>query len=136
MAFALLLANAVSAAMVPPTRPGWLGLGFTYHVNARSAGDVNGWMLVEEVSIGGPAQRAGLRAQDVIVAIDGHPLRFDGERAVLDYLGHIRPHQQIVLATIRIHERRVVRVIAAEMTDDQYVVWRNNFEIVKPKVKR
>jgi len=48
--------------------------------------DVNEGVCVPQVLPGGPAERGGLRAGDVIVAIDGQPVR--STREILDLLGN------------------------------------------------
>jgi serine protease Do len=62
---------------------GSIGITFTEANEAalRVYGAKSGGVIVGEVSPGGPAQKAGLKAEDVIVAINGKPIK-NGEELV------------------------------------------------------
>jgi PDZ domain len=57
---------------------------------------------VQEVSPGGPAQQAGVRAGDVIVAVNGQDVRgVDAARRVVDLLRPVKPGEQVDLRVLR-----------------------------------
>lgn len=63
---------------------------------------------------GGPAERAGLRAGDVIVRLDGHDT--PGEAAFGDALAHLKPGQRVpVMIAGQDGEQRSVTVTLGEL---------------------
>jgi putative serine protease PepD len=63
---------------------------------------------IQAVMPGGPAEREGLRAGDVIVGIDGHPV--DEPEDVSDAVARHRPGDEIDVEVMRDGERRTIRV--------------------------
>jgi len=64
---------------------GWIGIGFQQAISSATArvyGFKNG-VLVSSVDPGGPADKAGLRARDVILTVDGRSIK-DGDDLVGD----------------------------------------------------
>ena len=77
---ALLPAQILAQTQRSPSRSGWLGVGYNVMVEMRN-GVTNVNMTVNEVIPGSPAERAGIKAGDRIVRIDGRPItaeRFEG----------------------------------------------------------
>jgi len=70
------------------------------------------------VSPAGPAEAAGLRKGDVLVAIDGKPLRRSGDaapsRQLVDYLRGVKPGQVVKLDYLRDGKRQVASVTTGE----------------------
>jgi serine protease Do len=66
-------------------------------------------VVVQELVPAGPAARAGLRAEDAILEVDGHPVRtvFDLNALVLEH----EPGQQVQIAYERSGERGSCRVL-------------------------
>lgn len=126
IALTLLVASAVMAG--ESARPGWLGFGYTYHRDAKQQ-----WLLVKKIAPNSPASRAGLAVGDVITKIDGKPLHFRDDFAMLEFLGRIRPAQRVVFSVI--HEQKVknVAVTAVEMSDDYFRRWQLNLDIARQK---
>lgn len=81
----------------------WLGVEIS-DLTARTAlnrglASVNG-VLIERPATGGPAETAGLRAEDIIIALDGNVLRDIGE--FTSYLGESKsPGDKIKLTILR-----------------------------------
>lgn len=109
--------------------PGWLGLGYTYHRNP----DGTGWLHVQRLAPGGPAEKAGLLVQNVITAIDGKPLRFADDKAVIAHFKSIRPGQEVVLTVMQRGKAKPVKVKAIAMPKQYYELWKQNEQRAKEK---
>lgn len=114
------------AATAEPSPPGYLGLGVTYH-KPDPAQSRSGWLMVRHVPDDGPAFRAGLTPQTVITAIDGQPITFPDDAAMLEWLKTLRPGQSIRL-TIAGENPRELTLVAAELPPDKLRIWKANFE--------
>jgi predicted metalloprotease with PDZ domain len=72
---------------------------------------------VAGVSPSGPAQAAGLRAGDVIVAVDGKALRKTADRSagrqLVDYMRGVQPGQSVKVEYLRDGKRQAATVVAA-----------------------
>lgn len=123
---ALLLALPLLAAEKPQ---GTFGLGYTIH-NAEK-GELKQWLFVRGVMPGGAAEKAGVRAQDLIVAINGKPLAYADDVELLEYFATIREGDRVKLKLVRGNERREVTVTAAAMTPEQRELWQQNYEVAK-----
>jgi len=85
-------------------------------VNIAAAGRDDG-VAVAGVSPGGPAEQAGLRAGDVIVAIDGEALKRTDDRSasaqLVAYLRGVEPGREVKLDYLRDGQRRSAAVTTA-----------------------
>src|SRR5690606_22727796 len=82
--------------------------------------DAEDGALVSAVTPGGPADQAGIRSGDVIVAIDGAPVIVEGEtpsRVVIRRLSEIDPGDDVELRVRSDGETRVVRVETRDRGD-------------------
>ncbi len=75
--------------------------------------------VVSEVLEGSPAEAAGLKARDIILALDGQPLpRLKPDRVVVTYferaLGMKKPGETVVLTVLRGTERMEIKATLAE----------------------
>jgi serine protease Do len=75
--------------------------------------------LVSEVLEASPAEKAGLKARDIILGVDGKPLpRFRPDRVVVDYIERLiaakAPGQSIVLSILRGSNRMEVTAVLDE----------------------
>jgi len=89
---------------------GWLGVEIAdvaSEVAARLGIDEAGGAVVARLVPNGPAQRAGLRQEDVVTAIDGKPIR--DARGVIDAVGMLRPGAR---ATLRLTRKSQVLELA------------------------
>jgi serine protease Do len=98
----------------------WLGVSVTA-VAAEDA-DVYGLpgifgALVQEVTEGGPADEAGLRPEDVIVAVDGEPVYRGGNLQQL--VAERRPRQEVVFSIYRDGTPREIEVELGELPMDE-----------------
>jgi serine protease Do len=75
--------------------------------------------VVSEVLEGSPAERAGLKARDIILGVDGKPLpRFKPDRVVVDYVDRLiaarAPGEAMSLSVLRGSERIELKATLAE----------------------
>lgn len=122
----LLVASALAAA--EPTRPGWLGFGYTYHRDAQQQ-----WLHVQKIAPNSPAAVARLAAGDVITKIDGRALHFRDDFEMLEFLGRVRPGQRLVFTVIHQQKTKNVAVTAVEMSNDYFNRWKMNLDIARRK---
>lgn len=85
----------------------WLGVKLTdlspEEARARHLDTINGALVIEAIA-GSPAAKAGIRANDIILAIDGFPIRETAD--LTNYLGENKsPHESTVLTIIRDGEK-------------------------------
>lgn len=122
--FVVLAAFSISAAA--PRRPGWLGLGITYH---RDSASTDGWIFLRYVFPDSPAAKARLQPQDMIVAIAGQPVRFRDSAAALQWFTRLKPGDRAVLTVVSAGKRRTVTLTAVPMPDAYYERWKLNAAI-------
>src|SRR3954454_8978641 len=105
--------------------PGWLGLGFRYQ--PPTPGHEQGWIYVQRLAPGGPAERAGVMPGDVITAIEGQPIRYADDVSLLQRLSRIVSGTPVHM-TIRRGVRSVAAVIVpSTASKDQCAAWRQSF---------
>ena len=68
---------------------GWLGVSVEVLLGEQQAGGPVQQLIVTDLAPGGPAQRAGIQLNDIIVAMDGEPV-LDGRAAMLQ-IAQLRP---------------------------------------------
>ncbi len=78
----------------------------------RSFGAEDGGVLVESVQEGGPAEKAGMLAEDVIVEIDGKPVA-DGD-ALIAVVAATPVDSTVPIVVIRDDQRKTLRVTIAD----------------------
>ncbi len=86
---------------------------------------------VREVSPGGPAQRAGVLAGDLIVAVNGKTVRGpDPARQVIELLRGVRPGNTVDLRVLRHGTTRTLSVLAGPVRDGVFLS--RDFPIAPP----
>ena len=68
---------------------GWLGVSVEVLLSEQQVGGPVQQLIVTDLAPGGPAQRAGIKLNDIIVAMDGEPV-VDGRAAMLQ-IAQLRP---------------------------------------------
>jgi predicted metalloprotease with PDZ domain len=107
-------------AGMPPPPPGAPPRGAMLGINIGGGADRAEGVEVMGVSPAGPAESAGLRKGDVIVAVDGRPLRKADDRnagrQLVDYLRGVQPGQKVKVDYLRDGKRlsTSVTTVAAE----------------------
>lgn len=90
----LVLSGVAPSAANGAEDPGWLGFGFTYHGRDEDSLE-GGFLLVQGVLPGSPAETAGLRKSDRIVEIEHQPIHRYSRGAVLDFFLALQPDQRV-----------------------------------------
>ncbi|HEX7155311.1 MAG TPA: PDZ domain-containing protein [Thermoanaerobaculia bacterium] len=119
---------AISLAAATP--PGWYGFGFNRHVDPGAARQ---WFYIHRVEPDGPAHRAGLRVQDVVIAINGSPLGFKTDRAALQFFASRKAGDVLRLTVLRGSMKLTVTVRAAPMPPQRASQWRANDELARAR---
>lgn len=99
---------------------GYLGLvpeDLTNGQRAQIGLDYNRGILISEVYAGGPAERAGLRADDIILSINGEPIL--QERQALLIAASTKPGDEVEVIAWRDGEQLRTTVIATERPGSQ-----------------
>ena len=91
----------------------WLGIEGS-DLDGAMAEELNldGGAMVGRVKDGSPAERSGVAARDVVVAVDGHQVKSMGELVVA--LRGRAPGQTVILEVVRDHQHRSMAVTLAE----------------------
>jgi S1-C subfamily serine protease len=118
-----LLATLSTYAAGAGQRPGWLGIGFTYEAGTEGK---EGWLHVRHVLAGSPAEAAGIKPQDLIVAVNGKPPRFKSSAEAKHSLSSLRPGDRVTFVVARAGTRRTVKVTAAPMPGFYYDRWKQH----------
>lgn len=132
---ALLLPGLGSSVPAQPVdlealRPGWLGFGFHYQMEGGN-GERHGWLYVRGVAPESPAEQAGLRAQDLIVALDGKPFLQTRYSQVLGLFAGIEPGQSRLFTVQRGTATLEIPITAAPTTPEQLERWRANYLLAR-----
>ena len=98
---------------------GFLGVGIQALTPALAeafeVGDAQG-LLVTEVTPDGPAARAGVRTDDVLLTLDGRPV--DGPGALRNAVALLTPGDEVELVLLREGQRRTMKVVLGTREDD------------------
>lgn len=105
-------------------RPSWVGLSFSYPGR---------WLQLCAVAPDGPAARAGLRYGDLSTQVDGKPVAFANDVAVLRYFAGLRPHRGLKLRVARGERTFDAVLVPLPMTDEQLRSYQRNLEIASGK---
>lgn len=70
-------------------------------------------VVIGQVVAGSPAATAGLRPQDIIIAVDGQPLQ--GESALAEAISHHKPGDTITLSVLRSQQQATIQVKLGEL---------------------
>jgi serine protease Do len=93
---------------------GWIGIAFQPAISSATArvyGFKNG-VLVSSVDPGGPAEKAGLRARDVIITVDGRSIK-DGDDLVGDISAR-RPGASVKIGYLRAGKQETTVLIVGD----------------------
>jgi len=116
-------------------RRGWLGV-YIQDVSpelAESFGmDKPVGALVARVMEGSPAEKGGLQSGDVVVAVNGEPVRTSGD--LPPKIGRLQPEETAVLTVMREGERRKVEVVVGSRESAQEAAEAQPQEVLGMKV--
>ena len=112
-AVGLLLAGVANAAPGPRAV-----LGINIASGPGAAGPAEG-VVVVGITPGGPADQAGLAAEDVIVRINDEPLTAESRpranRRLLDFMADVAPGDELTVTYLRGGEAKEARLVAGEL---------------------
>jgi S1-C subfamily serine protease len=101
------------AAKKPAAPRVWMGLlGEEVGDDLRAQLDLEGGVLVTDVSPGGPAEKAGLKKSDVILKIDGKPLK--GPDALAEFIAGAKAGQDVTVTVLRKGKEQALKLTLAE----------------------
>jgi S1-C subfamily serine protease len=127
-----LVAFAVATSVVAaPTTPGWLGLGIS--VRHGTAKAVPSWIYVHRLAPNGPAERAGIRPQDIITAIDGVVVRFAETADALRYFATLPPGRTVTFSILRQNRTLTIRVKTMELPAEYRPLWEHSRQVSKQR---
>lgn len=120
----VLLAATIAPAGEPVSPRGWLGLRF--HLEPAGAGRSAAFLFIESVVAGGPADRAGLRKQDLIVELGAKPIAFRSDLEALQFFATLRAGQKVRATVVRNQEKRAIVMTAIAPPDGARAAWDAN----------
>jgi S1-C subfamily serine protease len=129
---AALFLTIAAGGTTSPRADGWLGIGYTFQVTNASTGRIV-WLFVKQTAPSGPAERAGLKPQDVITAINGKPLWFRNDDDALSFFRGVRVGDTLVLQVKRGNTMRKVIIVAAAVPPEAVRLRKNNQAIAKAR---
>jgi S1-C subfamily serine protease len=94
------------------------------------------FLHVEKVLPGGPAFQAGVRPLDVIAQIDGSPIQFRDDLAVLEYLHGLRPGQRVRLMVNRGSQTIRIVTTVAPFPPEYRDAWLRIYAMVRGQSRR
>ena len=101
------------AAKKPAAPRVWMGLlGEEVGDDLRAQLDLEGGILVTDVSPGGPAEKAGLKKSDVILKIDGKALK--GPDALAEFMAGAKAGQDVTVTVLRKGKEQALKLTLAE----------------------
>ncbi|MEO8188805.1 MAG: PDZ domain-containing protein [Acidobacteriota bacterium] len=104
-------------------RPAWVG--FLWRLRRSSGESPRPTLSVCGVVRSGPADRAGLRGDDLIEEIDANPLPFRSIPEALDYFARLDTTHEHVFSVRRGQESLKIRITAIEMPLERLEEWRS-----------
>jgi C-terminal processing protease CtpA/Prc len=90
---------------------GWVGI--TYQADEKT-----GQVMVQRVVAGSPAEKAGLQEDDVLVAMDGVPIRKDNEKALAEIRKTWKPGKSVRYTIRRGGEAKQIRIVLGDWPAD------------------
>ena len=116
------------AAMIT-ANPGWIGIGYTW----TAPRDGHKALRVQRVTSGGPADKAGLRPDDLITTANGRLVDFGDDLELALYLGEKKPGDHLVFDVIREGRPLKIDVTLGVMSEAQRAVWQQGIEFARRK---
>jgi S1-C subfamily serine protease len=128
MAYLLVAALAVPAAAQQAAKPlPWLGMGYTWMQPA----DGRRPMKIQKVTAGGPAERAGLRAGDVVTMVQDGPVDFGDDLDFLLFLEQRKPGELLTFGVLRDGHAVRVPVVLGVMPEAARPKWEQALEMAR-----
>jgi S1-C subfamily serine protease len=113
-------------------RYGWLGVylqELTGHL--KVALKVDAGALISGVVQGGPADKVGIKPQDVVIVFDGRPVR--SAKELRDMVLEARPGKEVLVTMVRDGRRRTVKCTVTMRHEEARVVSRRDLSLIPPE---
>lgn len=130
---AIVLLATAAAAAEDTHRPAELGILLT--LSRSSTDPTKAWIVVRGIGPGTPAEKAGIRAGDLVVEIGGQPIAFKNELEMILALARLEPGKPVHLTVVRDRKRQDVELIPRRMTGPQYEQWKVNLAALQARTK-
>lgn len=128
MVTACLLTAAAGLAENKKPLP-WLGLAFTW----SEVGENTHMLHVRSVTAGGPAEKAGVRAGDLIATIQSERVDFGDELEFLLFLRDRTPGERLRLGVVRHGKTVPITVTLGTLAEEQRAKWERNLGMARRK---
>ena len=90
---------------------GWVGI-------THQADEKTGQVVVQRVVAGSPAEKAGLQEDDVLVAMDGVPIKKDNEKALAEIRKTWKPGKSVLYTIRRDGVAKPIRIVLGDWPAD------------------
>ena len=125
-AIAMLIAAGAAANDRKP-QP-WFGMGIRPQRNQTTG---ERYLLVERTVPRGPADRAGIRAGDIVTRIGGVPLQFTDTLDMLLYLSDRKPGERMKFTIVRNGAATEVVLVVGVMPESGKAGWARALEVAR-----
>ena len=105
----------------------WLGMGFTW----IDASPSHRALKVQKVTTAGPAERAGLRPDDVITTVDDGPVDFGDDLDFLLFLEQHKPGDRLTFTVLRDGKPLRIPIVLGTMPDASRTKWQQALETAR-----
>lgn len=122
----------ICAVGATPVVRGWLGMGYNAHRNS----DGSQWLNVERVAPGGPAAVAGLRPFDVVTAINGKPIAYRTNLALVEAMSGFPPGHKVRLDVSRGTTKLNLVLVSVRMPDEYVARYEATLELARARDAR
>jgi S1-C subfamily serine protease len=126
--FAAVLAFGARSADKSSPLP-WLGLAFTWAESDERSRALH----VRAVTPGGPAESAGVKAGDLVTAVNGSRVDFGDELEFLLFLKQRTPGERLRLSIIREGREVHIAVTLGRLPDEARSKWERNLRMAREK---
>lgn len=116
-------ATAEAQPQQPIARP-WLGMALAVRTSPTGAK----FLYVVQVGPGTPAARAGMRAGDVITALDGKKVSSRDELDVMEFVSRLKIGRKLKLTVTRAGAQMQKVVLVERLPPEYESAWQNSFD--------
>lgn len=121
---------AFAAGAAQPAAPlPWLGLAFVW----AESGERSHALHVRAVTPGGPADKAGVRAGDLVTDVNGARVDFGDELEFLLYLQQRRPGERLRLSFVRDGRAIAAVMTVGQLAEEARPRWERNLRMARDR---
>ena len=115
-------AGTEAASQTLPQTPAYLGIAFT--VGRDTSSEIGRWLTVQQVTAGGPADRAGVVRGDLIVAIASKSIAVSNDLDQVIELARLPINKPVKLSIVRKGEKRTITLVPEPMSAVMQEHWK------------